>query len=420
MLSRLMGMNAHHPSDRTAVVVGGGPAGLIAAAHLAQAGIVTTLLERGPRLGGRAASTHQHGFDLNQGAHALYAGGAGLRELRALGIDPDRFNPTSHRSVFVRAGAARRLPGGTAALVRWLGSVLRHPPADGERVTVSQWLAATLPDPEARVAAAALVRVATFVADLDVLSADVAVAQLRLAFAPGVRYVRGGWSRIVDGLEAQAVGRGALIRTRAPVREVRPGAGGGWTVVLADEWLSADAVIVAAGGPADAAALLGDRAPGAPGPAAEVSALDLGLRALPERGRTFGLGIDEPAYISRHSPPEQRDCVLMSLIRYERGPRAALEAFADAVQPGWRRQLAFERFLPRMVAVSAIPTPATGGRRGRPGPALGHGLAVAGDWVGGEGWLIDAALASGAGAAATVIDTVGLRPVATPESALAS
>ena len=62
-----------------------------------------------------------------------------------------------------------------------------------------------------------------------------------------------------------------------------------------------------------------------------------------------------------------------------------------------------ERFLPRMVAVSAIPTPAGGGLAGRPGVERGEGLYLAGDWVGGEGWLVDAAIASGASAAAAAL-----------------
>ena len=400
-------MNDRDTSIHTAVVIGGGPAGLIAAAQLAEAGIRTTLLEAGSALGGRAGSRRQAGFDLNQGAHALYVGGPGLRRLRSLGIDPDRWNPVSHRSVFVRDGVAHRLPGGTAALGRWLGALLRGR-ADGlERLTVSQWLTRTLADPDARASAGALVRVSTFVADHDALSADVAARQIRLALTPGVRYVRGGWGRIVDALEAQSVGRGATIRTRAAVRTVGPAGAGGWSVGLDSDVLRADAVVVAAGTHADCRAVLGDRAPAAPGPPAEVSALDLGLRSLPQPGRTFGLGIDDPSYVSRHSPPDREDGVLMSLLRYERGPRPALDGFADVVQPGWRSRLAFERFLPRMVAVSAIPTPATGGLAGRPGADRGDGLFVAGDWVGPDGWLVDAALASGTAAASGVIARAG-------------
>jgi phytoene dehydrogenase-like protein len=410
MLSRLVGMNDSPAHTHTAVVVGGGPAGLIAAAKLADAGIATTLLEASAELGGRAASKCQAGFDLNQGAHALYVGGPGMRQLRSLGIDPERWNPVSHRSVFLRAGRARRSPGGTAGLMRWVASVLRRGPAGLERTSVNEWLARTLPDPGARAAASALVRVTTFVADHDALSADVAAQQIRLGTVPGVRYVNGGWGRIVDALHAQARGRGATIRTRAGVRGLEPIGGGGWSVRLDDEVLLADAVVLAAGEPGACAQLLGQRAPAPPGPAAEVSTLDLGLSSLPQRGRTFGLGIDEPTYISKHSPPGHPDGVLISLIRYERGSRSTLDSVADVVAPGWRERLTFDRFLPRMVAVSAVPTPATGGLTGRPAVDRGDGLFLAGDWVGPEGWLVDAALSSGVAAAAgaaTAVRAVG-------------
>ena len=266
MLSRLVGMNDPHAHTPTAIVVGGGPAGLIAAAKLADAGVATTLLEARSALGGRAASKRYAGFDLNQGAHALYVGGPGMRQLQSLGIEPERWNPVSHRSVFLRAGRARRSPGGAVALARWLGSVLRGRPAELGRTSVNQWLTRTLPEPTARAAAGALVRVTTFVADHDALSADVAAAQIRLGAAPGVRYITGGWSRIVDALEAQARGCGATIRTRAGVRALEPVADGGWSVRLDDELVFADAIVLAAGEHGTCAQLLGGRAPARPGP----------------------------------------------------------------------------------------------------------------------------------------------------------
>ena len=180
---------------------------------------------------------------------------------------------------------------------------MRGSAAGLQRLTVSEWLAGTLADPGARAAAGALVRVSTFVADHDTLSADVAARQIRLALVPGVRYVRGGWSRIVEALETQAIGRGVTICTRARVQAVQLAPGGGWTVALESDWLNADLVI---GGRRRARRLRrtagGARPRRPPGPAGEVSALDLGLRSLPEPGATFGLGVDVPDYISRHSP----------------------------------------------------------------------------------------------------------------------
>jgi phytoene dehydrogenase-like protein len=404
MLLRLLDMNTSKAvtSPRTAIVVGGGPAGLVAAGRLAEGGVATTLLEASAGLGGRAASERREGFDLNQGPHALYVGGPAMRELRAMGIDPPRWNPASHRSVFLRGGEPTRLPGGSLSLARWLVGVARSRPEDLGELSVAEWLRRTLRSESARASAGALVRVTTFVADHDALSADVAATQLRIGLLPGVRYLRGGWQWLAAALAARAERKGAIVRTRAAVRAVDRTAEG-WTVTLDEETLRADVLVVAAGGPDAFSKLLGDRSPAAPGPAAELSVLDLGLRSLPRKGRRFALGIDAPTYLSRHSPPRHRGGVLLSLASYARQPRAELEAVADAVQPGWRERATLERFLPRMVAVSAIPRPAGGGLAGRPGVDRGEGLYMAGDWLGPEGWLVDAAISSGAAAAAAAL-----------------
>jgi phytoene dehydrogenase-like protein len=55
------------------IVVGGGLAGLSAAARLAHNGYEVILLEKAPKLGGRAISIPMKGFNFNFGAHAIYA-----------------------------------------------------------------------------------------------------------------------------------------------------------------------------------------------------------------------------------------------------------------------------------------------------------------------------------------------------------
>jgi phytoene dehydrogenase-like protein len=388
-------------ASKKAIVVGGGPAGLVAAGRLAEGGVETTLLEASSKLGGRAASETREGFALNQGPHALYVGGPAMRELRAMGIELSWWNPASVNSVLVRDGKPRRSPGGSFALTRWLAGVARSRPEGLREVSVSEWLRRTCPE-SARPAAGAVVRVATFVADHDAFSADAAATQIKLALFPSVRYLRGGWQSLVDALIARAEREGAALRTRAAVRLLHR-EGGGWTVALDEETLHADMLVLATGEPGDAAKLLGDRSPDPPGPAAELSVLDLGLQSLPRRTRRFALGVDEPTYLSRHSPPRHRDGVLLSLASYARQPRAALETLADTVQPGWRERVTMQRFLPRMAAVSAISTPANGGLAGRPQIDRGDGLYLAGDWVGPEGWLVDAAISSGAAAAAAAL-----------------
>jgi hypothetical protein len=339
---------------------------------------------------------------LNQGPHALYVGGPARRELDAMGVELDWWQPASAASVFPRDGKPKRTLGGEAQLGRWFLGLQRTEPDELADISVAEWLRRSLRSERARASAAALVRVTTFVADQESLSADVAARQLKIGLLPGVRYLRGGWQSLVDALAARAEAGGAMLRTRAAVRGLERDPEG-WRLVLDGETLRADAVVVAVGGPDAVAKLLGERGPAAPGPAAELSVLDLGLRKLPRRSRRFALGVDKPTYLSRHSPPDHRGGVLLSLASYAREPREELAELADMVQPGWREQVILERFLPRMVAVSAIATPASGGLAGRPAVDQGGGLYLAGDWIGPEGWLVDSAIASGSAAAAAAL-----------------
>src|SRR4051794_41830534 len=71
-----------------AIIIGGGPAGLVAANELADRGVGVTVLERRARPGGRAASDTQDGCILNQGPHAIYLGGRAERELTRPGLAP--------------------------------------------------------------------------------------------------------------------------------------------------------------------------------------------------------------------------------------------------------------------------------------------------------------------------------------------
>src|SRR3954453_18229684 len=169
MLPRLEGMNG----SRKGIGIGGGPAGLVAAIRLAEGGVETTVLEAAPHFGGGAAAESRHGFVLNQGPHALYAGGPAMRELRALGIKPDWWNPTSVNSAFVRGGRARRSPGGVVAMAPLLKQLLRNRPEELAGISTTEWLRRTLRSEKARASAATLVRVTSFVADQQSLSADV-------------------------------------------------------------------------------------------------------------------------------------------------------------------------------------------------------------------------------------------------------
>jgi phytoene dehydrogenase-like protein len=79
-----------------------------------------------------------------------------------------------------------------------------------------------------------------------------------------------------------------------------------------------------------------------------------------------------------------------------KGDEAILESLLDRLQPGWRDVVVERRFLPSLTVSNALVTAAGGGLAGRPGPEVPSiaGLYVAGDWVGAEGNLADASLAS--------------------------
>jgi hypothetical protein len=83
-----------------------------------------------------------------------------------------------------------------------------------------------------------------------------------------------------------------------------------------------------------------------------------------------------------------------------------LEDLMDLIQPGWRERVAHRRFLPDMTVMNWLPAAQEGGTQGRPGPRVpdAPGLFVAGDWVGGEGFLVDAALASAKEAARLAVE----------------
>jgi len=81
-----------------------------------------------------------------------------------------------------------------------------------------------------------------------------------------------------------------------------------------------------------------------------------------------------------------------------------LEETLDMMQPGWRGAVVARRFLPAITVSNALVTAAQGGLKGRQRPDVPgvEGLYVAGDWVGPEGMLADAGMASAKLAAETI------------------
>jgi phytoene dehydrogenase-like protein len=381
--------------DLPVVVAGAGLAGLTAGATAALAGARVIILESS-LTGGRARTQKRDGFQFNKGPHALYLGGPGSRVLSRLGV-AIHGHPAPLRTMrALIAGAARPFPAAQSAQV--MAQVSAAIPDKWAGASTAVWIDSSGFRSDAAMLVAAVVRVTTYVADLDRLPASLAISQIQTALR-GVSYLDGGWQQLVCGLAATATAAGADIRQHARVEQLS-GRPGGWEVHTASEVIRAAAVVVAVGRPAAAARLLpADQQWETPGRPVIAACLDMGLGRTDAR---FVLGIDQPLYMSPHAPPGDLapvGCALVHLMRYGATSPAADrdELWALATATGIRRdEVVVDRFLPRMTVANHLPSPRQG-LTGRP-PVIvpdSPGVFIAGDWVGPDGWLADCSLASG-------------------------
>lgn len=388
-------MQASAETDLPVVVAGAGLAGLVAGATAALAGARVIILESS-LAGGRARTQRRDGFQFNEGPHALYHGGPGMRVLSRLGITTRGHAPPLRTARALIAGTPQPFP--TAENARVLAQVAAAAPDEWAGVSTAEWIDSIGLRGDAAMLAAATVRLTTYVADMDRLPASLAITQIQTALR-GASYLDGGWQQLVRGLAAIASAAGAEIRQHARVEQLagRPGT---WEVHTTSEVIRAAAVVIAVGRPAAAARLL----PGGPqwesaGPPVTAACLDIGLRRPDAR---FVLGIDQPLYMSSHAPPGDlapAGCSLVHLMRYGATRPAAdrdeLWAFAETA--GIRRQeVIVHRFMPRMTVAHHLPSPRQG-LTGRPPVVVSDspGVFIAADWVGSEGWLADCSLTSG-------------------------
>ena len=393
--------------------MGGGLAGVTAAIELASAGHPVTLLEQTSRFGGRAATHHQQGFAMNIGPHGFYRGGIMKQQFDAWGIVYSGQPPlTKGAAYLISNGALHSFPTSTLNLLgsrffstrdkirigQVLQSIQKIDPAAAHGQSMQSWIESRAGSRPAVQMFSALTRLSTYSADLALLDAGAALAQLQLAFAKSVLYLDGGWETLIASLARKAQSLGVELRTESVVRRVEPGA----VELTSGERFTVDGVVLAIP-PREVERVTGLRLPDCT--PVRAACLDLGLKRLPTKSAAFALGLDAPTYFSVHSlyarglAPEGG--ALVQIAKYlecgSSATRAELEQLADLAMPGWRSELVASRFLPEMTVVHAIPQ----FDRARPDVDVLKMLRVtiAGDWVGPEAMLADAAVASGLRAA---------------------
>lgn len=357
-------------------IVGGGLAGLFAAISAAEAGARVAVHEAGRTLGGRARSADGD-WRANYGPHALYGDGPLVPWLRSTQLLPDLRRPPATGFRVRIDGALKRAP---LALIR---AILRLTSTAPEDATFEEW-AKQRTSIAPTGAAAGFASLPTFHPCPERLSAAFVAERFRRLTrrASSVRYVAGGWSSLVDRLEARAGELGVSIQLGSHVSEL-PGP----PVIVATSASSAEQ-------------LLGYELPQA---GTKVALLDVGLRDGGRDGPFAVLDLDDRTYVARYSAidrglaPEGSHLVQASAPMRDGETHAEattrLERGIEAIWPNWSSDCRWRRKALAENATGAVDLP---GRTWRDRPKIEQpgGVFLAGDYVAAPGLLSEVSWAS--------------------------
>jgi phytoene dehydrogenase-like protein len=410
--------------DADVVVIGGGLAGLTAALSLGRAGKQVILLEKAAALGGRAASQQKDGYTFNLGPHALYRSGAAYQHFREIGLTLAGGLPNQQGALALTHGARYLLPAAPASFLRTrllsageklqvgkaLLRLMRDKPAAYAGISISNYLDELGLTGRCRALLETLSRISTYGNAPDLMSAEILLRQYQNYSGDNVFYLDGGWQSLVDGLVNLMAALPVTIRLRERVVSLAETATG-IQLALADGSRRRAGAAILAVEPEIAADLLPGASLQTEGQPVLAACLDVALRRLPDESFYFAAGLDKPYYYSVHTAAANLAPAGHALIHIAKylapegaeatADEAELTALLDQLQPGWRAELSHKRFLPHLRVVSRLTTAASGGLAGRqPVTITGHDrIFLAGDWVGPEGWLADASVASALAAA---------------------
>ncbi len=381
-------------------VIGGGLAGLTAAITAAENGAQVRLFEAHSEVGGRARSTDGP-YKANLGPHAIYAGGVLWEWLTKRGLMPPLARPLLTGVRFRYEGAVHRTP--PLSLIP-PGLRLR-----GRMAPVDQDFRSWVTDhADARTAGylSALAGVYTFHHDPGELSAAFVwqrSQRLLLTPKPPARFIVGGWTRMVEALEARAreLGVQIVVGERVDALPESP-------LIVALELC-------------DARVLLGDDS--LRWPSGRTACLDLGLRE--RRGDPWIVSdLESAGWIERYTAQdpslapagEQLVQAHMPIRPSESVEDAAsrLEGLLDASLEEWRERVTWRRRQVMDGRSGALDMPGATWRD-RPAIDRGEGVFLCGDQAAADGCLAEVAFASGIDAGTRAVEYARgrtLRPAA--------
>lgn len=309
--------------------------------------------------------------------------------------------------------------GGKLEFMRLFAALGRAQPHALAGMSVRDWLDRAVHRENVRRILTAFAYTFFYSSALDFVSAELFVGKLKTSLRHPIHYVDGGWQTLVDGVRRAAERAGARIE-HAAVSHIEHDGTRSSAVLLQDgRRIPAERVVLAVT-PHEAAELLGDppalRAAVDALVSAQVACLDVALSRLPVPEHPIVWDLERPLFMTAQSAyarvaPEGGAMLHAAKQLDPRRPtdpqsdQREIEAFLDAAQPGWRELVVKRVYLPRIAASYALPAAASGGFAGRPGvTAAGiDGVYLAGDWVGGEGFLVDTSMASAKEAAGALL-----------------
>ncbi|MFC4767792.1 phytoene desaturase family protein [Effusibacillus consociatus] len=424
-----------------AVVIGGGLAGLSAAARLAKKGLDVTLLEKAPKLGGRAITIPLKGFAFNFGAHAIYSRDSSyIRKLEKeldLQIGWVDFDPAKARydlgdeltempATLEGLFKTKVLSGSGKALfaIEVIKTICRLERGE-EGVTIGEWLERSGKHEDVKDLMLTLASSNFFTKEPERIPSTVFFSYYQRLFqtSKAVSYIAGGWQSLVSELERVILESGSGIITKAKIERVVFDGNRVTGVETSDGVIEGDQFVFAIP-PKELAKIFAGtplEQPIAPYLLFRPNTIlvyDIGLKKRIETPYTYIYDkksrvflTDISAYTDCTPPGGQLIQAVAYLRSEEAGNReyaaelkAAIEHLFDKHLPGWRDELAAQRYTERAAAQEIKMEDDQ-----RLLPVKFHvtpNAYFAGDWVEGVGMLSELSFSSAYEAGSRILESI--------------